>query len=164
VNTTQNTTSNKESHSRKPSESGTLFSRDIDYLRDLALLWPILFFSIVAVSAVFSQSDRQSGLICAILTIGALLLTKEKLLMFFGALGFCALRGVITLVLRPWSWPIFAATAITGAAFLAANRYWRKPRLAYQWPKEFEAVDVLVSFASICGALFLLYLIRKVGM
>jgi len=44
------------------SRPGRLFSRDVNYLRDVALFWPFVISSIVAASAVFSQSDRQLAL------------------------------------------------------------------------------------------------------
>ena len=156
----QSTTSDTGPPSRGLLNSGRLFSRDVNYLRDVILVWPFIISSIAAVSWVFSQSSRQLGIRCAALAIVALLLAKEKLLVFFGALGFCAIQGAIWLVIRPWSWPMVTVTALTGVPFLLANRYWRKPKLAYQLPKEFGAVDMLLSFASICGTIFLFYLIN----
>jgi len=141
--------------------SGRLFSRDLNYLRDLALAWPFIIFSIIAVPSMFSRPDRQLGIRCAGVAIAAILLTKETLVIFFAALGLVAIRGTVWLVIRPWSWPTFWATALTGIPFLVANRYWRNPKLAYEWPDEFGAVDALLSFASICGTLFLFYLISN---
>src|ERR1700731_861599 len=70
-----------------------LFSRDLNYLRDVALFWPFVISSIVSVSAAFSQSDRQLALRCAALAIGAILLAKERLLLFFVAMALVAIRG-----------------------------------------------------------------------
>jgi Flp pilus assembly protein TadB len=107
----------------------------------------------------FSQSDRQFALRCAGVAIGAILLAKERLLLLFVAMALVAVRGTIWLVIRPWSWPIFAVTTLTGVPFLMANRYWRNPKLAYQLPSEFRLVDALLSVVSICGTLYLLFLI-----
>lgn len=141
--------------------SRRLFSRDLNYLRDVALFWPFVISSIVAASAALSQSDRQFALRSAGLAIVALLLAREKLLIFLVSLGFCAIQGALWLVIRPWSWSMFAVTALTGVPFLIANRFWRNPKLAYQLPKEkeFGAVDMLLTFASICGTIYLLFLI-----
>jgi len=139
--------------------SGRLFSRDVNYLRDVALFWPFVISSIVAASAMFSQSDRQLGLRCAGLAIVALLLARQKLVIFLVALGFCAIQGAWWLVIRPWNWSIFAVTALTGVPFLIANRFWRNPKLAYRLPSEFRLVDALLSVVSICGTLYLLFLI-----
>ena len=139
--------------------SRTLFSRDADYLRDVALFWPFVLYSTWAVGCAFSPADRQLGLRCAVVAIAALLLAKEKLLLFFVALGFTALQCEIRLVLHRWSWEAFAVGLVTGVPFLLANRYWRKPKLAYRVPDEFRLVDALWSVASICGSLLLGYVI-----
>jgi hypothetical protein len=139
--------------------SGRLFSRDLNYLRDVALFWPFVISSIVAASAVFSQSDRQFALRCAALAIGAILLAKERLLLFLVAMALVAIRGTVWLVIRPWSWSIFAVTVLAGVPFLIANRFWRNPKWAYQLPSEFRLVDALLSVVSICGTLYLLFLI-----
>ena len=139
--------------------SGRLFSRDLNYLRDVVLFWPFVISSIVAVSAAFSQSDRQLTLRCAALAIGAILLAKERLLLFFLAMALVATRGIVWLVIRPWSWSMFAVTALTGVPFLIANRIWRNPKLAYQLASEFRLVDALLSIMSVCGTLYLIFLV-----
>lgn len=139
--------------------SRRLFSRDVNYLRDVILIWPFIIFSIIAAGCAFSPPDRQLGLRCAAVAIVAILLAKERLVLFLGALGFCAIQLVVALVLHPWKWSVFAFALLTGVPFLLANRYWRNPKLAYQLPSEFGAVDMLLSFASICGTLFLLYVV-----
>jgi Flp pilus assembly protein TadB len=93
------------------------------------------------------------------LALAAILLAKEKLLLFFGVLGFCAIQSAIALVVHPWNWIVFAVGVLTAIPFLLANRYWRNPRFAYQLPSEFGAVDMLLSFASICGSLALAYFV-----
>jgi len=143
------------------SRSRTLFSRDLNYLRDVALFWPFVIASVAAVSWIPSPSSRQLGIRCAVLAIVALLLAKEKVLIFFGGLGFCAIQAVLNLIVHPWSWTMFTVAALTGAPFLLANRYWRKPKLAYKFPNEFGAIDMLLSFASICATLFLFYLAAR---
>ena len=137
-----------------------LFSRDANYLRDVALFWPFTIFSIVAIASSYSPAHRQIALRCVALAIGAVLLARERLLLFFVALGFCALQCAIALLLHPWSWSVFTAGVLAGVPFLLANRYWRKPKLAYRLPREIGAVDVLLSFASICGSLLLAYLVN----
>jgi intracellular septation protein A len=139
--------------------AGTLFSRDLNYLRDLALFWPFVLCSIIAVGCAFSGRERQIGIRCAALAIVALLAAKERLLLFIVSLGFIAIQCAITLVLHPWSWGVFAAGVVTAGPFLVANRYWRKPKLAYRLPSEFRLVDALWSIASLCGTLVLYYFI-----
>lgn len=96
---------------------------------------------------------------CAAVAVAAILSAKEKLLMFFAALGFCAGQSAIALILHPWSWAIFTVGLLTAVPFFLANKYWRKPKLAYRLPDEFGAVDMLLSFASICASLLLVYVL-----
>ncbi len=142
-----------------PASSHTLFSRDINYLRDLALFWPFVLSSIFAVGCAFSPPDRKLGFRFAAVAIAALLLAKERLLLFIVSLGFIAIQCAINLALKPWSWAVFAAGVLTASPFLIANRSWREPKLAYRLPHEFRLVDALWSIASLCGTLVLYYFI-----
>jgi len=81
----------KES-SGDPPASSRIFSRDVNYVRDVVLAWPFIIFSIIAVASLLSPNSRQIGLKCAISAGVAILLAKERLLMFLGALGFCAIQ------------------------------------------------------------------------
>jgi hypothetical protein len=140
--------------------SRKLFSRDTNYLRDVALVWPFILSSMVGASALYSPEFRQLGIRCLALAIVSILLVKERLLMFFAALGFVTIQVALTLGTHGWSWSSFAVLVVTGIPFLLANRYWREPKLSYRLPSEFGAVDMLLSFASICGTFFVFYLIR----
>ena len=150
---------NSSERSKGVLSSRTLFSRDINYLRDVTLVWPFIIYSIIGVASSFSPPDRLLGLKCIAVAIAALLLAKEKLLLFLGVLGFIAIQSAIALLLHPWSWAVFTAGVLTGTPFLVANRYWRKPKLSYRLPDEFGAVDMLLSFASICGSIMLIYVV-----
>jgi hypothetical protein len=139
--------------------SRMLFSRDINYLRDLALFWPFVLCSIFAVASAFSLPDRKLAFRFAAVALAALVLAKERLVLFFVSLGFIAIQCAINLILHPWSWSVFAAGVLAGGPFLIANRYWRKPKLAYRLPKQFRLVDALWSIASLCGTLILFYFV-----
>jgi len=139
--------------------SRKLFSRDVGYLRDLALFWPFVLYTIFGVACLFSPPDRRLGLRFVAVAIAALLLAKDRLLLFFVGLGFIAIQCAINLVLHPWNWAVFAAGIVTAGPFLVANRYWRKPKLSYQLPREFRLVDALWSIASLCASLLSLYVV-----
>jgi hypothetical protein len=138
----------------------TLFSRDVNYLRDLALFWPFVWFSIFAVGFAVSPGNRHLALRCAAVAIAALLLARERLLLFFVGLGFIAIRCAITLVLHHWNWGVFTAGILTAVPFLLANGYWRNPKLDYELPNEFRLVDALWSVASIIASIALGYVVR----
>jgi hypothetical protein len=138
-----------------------IFSRNLNYVRDAVFFWPFVIFSIVSVASAFSPPDRSLALKCGAVAIVVLLLAKERLLIFFVALGFCAIQGAIWLIIRPWSWPTFLTTVLTGVPFLLANRVWRKPKLSYRLPRELGAVDILLGVASICGTLFVFWVVAR---
>jgi hypothetical protein len=136
-----------------------LFSRNVNYLRDVALFWPFVLYSIFAVGSAFSPTHRHLALRCAAVAIAALVLARERLLLFLVGLGFIAIQCAITLVLHGWNWSVFTAGILTAGPFLLANRYWRNPKLAYELPNEFRLVDALWSIASIIGSLLLMYVV-----
>jgi hypothetical protein len=78
-------------------------SHDINYYRDLFLLWPFLSCSIASVSALYSQAspaDRLYGFKMATCAVLLVLLAKEKRILILGSSGYVALRVGIGLVLK----------------------------------------------------------------
>jgi len=137
--------------------SRQFFSRDIGYLRDMALFWPFVLYSIFAVASAFSATDKHFAIRFATVAIAALILAKEKLLLFVVGAGFIAIQCAINLVLHPWNWAVFVATILTACPLLVASRYWRNRKLSYRLPREFRLVDALWSIASLCASLLLMY-------
>jgi hypothetical protein len=142
--------------SQQAEASRTFLSRDVGYLRDLALFWPFVLYSIFAVASGFSPANHTLALRCAVVAIAALLLAKERLLLIFVAAGFIAIQCAIALLLHPWNWAVFVAGVCTGTLFLFA-KYWRQRRLSYRLPKEFRLVDALWSVGSLVVSLMLGY-------
>jgi hypothetical protein len=136
-----------------------LFSREVNYLRDVALFWPFVLYSIFGVASAFSPGYRQFAIRCAVVAIVALLLAKEKLLLFVVGLGFIAIQCAITLVLHSWNSAVFTAGVLTGGTFFLAGHFWRKRKLTYNLPSEFRLVDALWNIASVIGSLALMYVV-----
>jgi hypothetical protein len=136
-----------------------LFSRDLNYLRDVALFWPFVLYSIFGVASAFSPGYRHFAIRCAAVAIAALILAKEKLLLFIVGAGFIGIQCAITLVLHSWNSTVFTAGVLTCGTFLLAGRFWRKRKLTYKLPNEFRLVDALWSIASIIGSLLLGYIV-----
>jgi hypothetical protein len=61
-------------------------SRDINYYRDLFLLCPFILFAVAGIFKLLSQ-QWVVGAECLGIALGALLLSRERLLLFLGALG-----------------------------------------------------------------------------
>jgi Flp pilus assembly protein TadB len=139
--------------------SRRLFSRDVNYLRDLALFWPFVLYTIFGVASLFSPPDRRLGLRFGVLAVAALLLAREKLLLLIVGLGFIAILCANNLVLHPWSWSVFVAGILASCPLIVANQYWRSRKLSYGLPREFRLVDALWSIASLCASLALVYVV-----
>lgn len=136
-----------------------LFSRDINYIRDVLLFWPLVMFSILAVYGAFHPEHRQLGFRCAIAAIASVLLAKERLALFLVATGFVAGQCALSLAVGRWRWTLFIVGLLTGIPSLLAYRYWRKPRLAYELPSEWRLVDFLLWLASLLIALLVGYVV-----
>jgi hypothetical protein len=143
--------------------SRRLFSREPNYLRDLILFWPFLLSSLIAGSALFSPRDRSlgDGLKFAVSAVVFILLAKERLFIFFVALGCVTFQGTWYLIVHPWRWDTFIATLLSGGAVWLAERYWRRPKLAYALPTEYGLIDGLLFVASICGTFVFLYFLKR---
>lgn len=149
-----------EAAQRIPLQPGlTLFSRDVNYLRDSALFWPFVLYSVFAVASAFSPGYRHFAIRCAAVAAAALILAKDKLLLFVVGSGFIAIQCAITLILHPWNWAYFTAEIVTLCPLLLAKRYWPNRELKYKLPKEFRLVDALWSITSLGGAALLGYII-----
>ena len=83
--------------------SRQFFSRDVGYLRDMALFWPFVLYSIFGVASAFSAADKHFAIRFAAVAIAALILAKEKLLLFVVGAEFIAIQCTINLVLHPWN-------------------------------------------------------------
>jgi len=142
-----------EEHDRR------LFSRDPNYLRDVALFWPFVLYSIFGVASAFSPGYRQFAIRCAAVAVAALALAKETLLLFLVAVGFIAIQCAITLLLHSWDPMVFTAGVVTAATFFLVGRFFRKRKLTYKLPNEFRLVDALWSIASLIGSLLLGYFV-----
>jgi len=136
-----------------------LFSRDLNYLRDMALFWPFVLYSIFAVASAFSPGDRRLAIRCAAVAIAALMLAKEKPLLFVVGTGFIAIQCAITLALHRWNWSVFVAGILAACPFLLASRYWREHELTYKLPSEFRLIDALWSIASLIASITLGYFV-----
>ena len=121
-------------------------SRNINYYRDLFLLSPFLLFAVVGV---FKLLDHQwiRGAECAGLALGALLLARERLLLFLGALGFCAVRFLVV-VAPTRDWRGFVGLLATGILLLVFGRVARNYKPTYVWP-DGSIVELLVGLSSL---------------
>jgi hypothetical protein len=143
--------------SRRAPAPRMLFSRDLNYLRDMVLLWPLIIFLIFAVGCAFSRPDRPLAYRFATVVGVAILLARERLLLFIVALMWIAGQSWITMGFHP-SWAVFAAGAVSAAvAALLVRLCWGKAKLSYQVPDEPQLVDLLVGLGSFCLTLLIVY-------
>jgi hypothetical protein len=76
-------------------------SGNINYYRDSFLIWPLVAFSIVEfVSLCTPGVNHRLVMKCAAFAPAAILLAHERRILLLGALGFCALRSMISFTIQ----------------------------------------------------------------
>lgn len=137
----------------------TLPSRDLNYYRDLALVWPLLIFSIVAISSLLqpeSAAHRVYGLKAGVAAIVVILLAKERLILVLVAACYVALRCGIALVfvhdLKILIWFLLSGGIVVSIALSGALANY-KP--TYQWPQKMYLAAVIAIVVGLGGALAL---------
>jgi hypothetical protein len=133
-------------------------SRSFDHYRDMFLLWPILAFSVAAITQIISPASpayRIYGFKLAACAIVALLLAKERLLLIAGGAGFVALRLAVALAItQEWTTflPGFLVSAGVFLTILWVRRDW-KP--TYERPARLNVLSAAVGAAGLGAAVAL---------
>jgi hypothetical protein len=125
-------------------------SRDFNYYRDLFLLWPFLLFTIAGVVNLFGVGrDHRDGIRFVVLSLVTVLLARERLLLIGGALGFCAVRSLVSFALRH-DWVGLAVAIPSGTLFFILIRSLRDYKPSYEWPTGgSRIVDFVVGMISL---------------
>ena len=121
-------------------------SHNINYYRDLFLLCPFLLF---AVAGVFKLFSRQWGIGAELIGIalGALLLARERLFLFLGAVGFCAVRFFIVIVLTQ-DWRACVGLLVSGIVLVLFGRLAKNVKPTYGWPQG-SVIELIVGLFSL---------------
>jgi hypothetical protein len=98
-------------------------SRDFNYYRDIFLLPPFLLF---AAAGIFKPLNHQwvVGSESIGIALCALLFARERLVLFLGGVGFCAVRFVIAIVLTG-DWRGCVGLLVSGVLLLVLGRFAR---------------------------------------
>jgi hypothetical protein len=132
-------------------------SRDLNYFRDLFLMWPFMVFSVAAISnlsAPTSSAYRVYGFKLAICAVVAILLAKERLLLFLVALLYVAMRLAVAIIFVH-NWEIFTWLFVSGALLflILRSRMFFNWKPSYVWPKGLRALDLIVGVSGLGAAL-----------
>jgi hypothetical protein len=100
-----------------------LQSRDPNFLRDVFLVIPFLLSTIIAVTSVLGPvHDYRAAMKCAVISLLALLLARERFVLIGASLGFVCLQSLISFVLKHN--PIgLAVSILSGVPFLLLIRW-----------------------------------------
>ena len=125
-------------------------SRDLNYYRDLFLMWPFLLFTIAGLGSLFSGGhDHRSGFIFAGLSLLSILLARERFILIGGALGFCAVQSLLSFFLKR-EWLGLEIAIPSGILFLVLIRSLKNYKPSYGWPgRGHTIVDLLVGLSSL---------------
>jgi hypothetical protein len=120
----------------------------INHYRDLFLTWPFLLFSIVAISNLFTSdsANRSYGIKSAVFAVVAILLAKERLILFLAALGFVAIRLAVAVIFIH-DWRVLVGFLLCGGILLAILR----SRAGVSWKPSYARTNGLGSLDLVVG-------------
>jgi hypothetical protein len=127
-------------------------SRDINYYRDMFLLWPILAFSgaaIVHIIAPESAAYRIYGFKLAACAIIAIALAKERLVLIAAGAGYVAIRLAVALAFTQ-DWRTYSVGFLLSAGIaLTALRLRKDRKPSYERPAKTNVVGLVMVVAGI---------------
>ncbi|MBS0164409.1 MAG: hypothetical protein JSS48_17790 [Nitrospira sp.] len=135
-------------------------SRDLNFYRDNLLIWPVLIFSVAALSNLLSRGDdHRLGIILAGFSVLLILLARERVIVVAGALGFCTVQALAALP-RRHDWSSLAIATACSLLFFLLIRSFKNYKPSYQWPADLYIVSLLLSLSSMGLSFALLLLVR----
>lgn len=125
-------------------------SRNLNYYRDLFLLWPFLLFAIAGLLHTFAANRHEKvvGMKCLGLAFLAVVLARERLLLIFGAFGFCAVRFLFAALLTQDKRALVGLLA-TSIPLLLFVRFKRNYKPSYDWPDGLSIIDLVIGLSSL---------------
>lgn len=128
----------------------SLSSRQGNYYRDLALLWPFMLFSLMAVSEFFSPTaSRHYWAVLGVVAVVLLGLAKEKPLLLLGSVAWLAVRSLWGLVMIGRDRNLIIVGAASWLVLVIGVFLGRRYRPSYEWPREVGTLDTLIGVASL---------------
>ncbi len=124
-----------------------LDSRNRNFYRDMFLFAPFLLFSVIAVSGLLGpKRDYLVAVKSGLLSLLAVALARERLLLLASSLGFVCLQSGISFAVKRD--PIALVVSIlTGAACLCLMRWLKNYKPSYSFEKGVTIATVLVMMA-----------------
>jgi hypothetical protein len=125
-----------------------LSSGGINHYRDLFLTWPFLLFSIVAILNLFASDSahRSYGIKLAVCAFVAILLAKERLILFVVALGYVAIRLAVAVIFIH-DWRVLLGLLLSSGILLAILR----SRVGVSWKPSYAITKGLNSLDLVVG-------------
>jgi len=136
-------------------------SQELNYYRDLFLVWPLLLFTIAGLANLFSVGqDHRLAIRCLAFSLVALLLSRERLILITAALGFCAVQAGISFVLKH-EWVALAVSGISAACCLLLIISLKGYKPSYSVRRGHTIVDLLVGLSSLGFTIALFSWLRR---
>ena len=134
----------------------SLSSRQGNYYRDLALLWPFMLFSLMAVSEFLSPTaSRHYWIALGVVSVVLLGLAKEKPLLLLGSVAWLAVRSLWGVVMIRHDRNLILIGATSWLVLISAAFFGRHYRPSYEFPRNVGTLDMLVGVASLAGTIAL---------
>src|SRR5271155_3521795 len=134
----------------------SLSSRQGNYYRDLALLWPFMMFSLMAVSEFFSPTvSRRYWAVLGVVAVALLALAKEKPVLLLGSVAWFAVRSLWGVVMIGHDRSLIVVGAASWLVLIGAALFGRNYRPSYDFPRDVGTLDMLVGVASLTATIAL---------
>lgn len=131
-----------------------LSSTDINYYRDLFLIWPFLGFSLGAISNLFSPASpiyRIYGFKLAACAVAAIFLAKERIVLLLGALAYVAVRLSIAIIfIHTREMLVWLLVSGSLALTILRSRWVRDYKPSYARPNGLHVLDLIVGVSGMC--------------
>jgi hypothetical protein len=141
-------------------EAFTLPTKDLNFYRDLFLMWPFLLFAVAAFTNFLRRGvNHRQGFIFLGLAVICLLLAREKFALIGGALGFCFAQSQWALFIKHdivglW---VGIVTGLLLVVFMSSLKNY-KPKV--QYPRGLSIATLLLG---LCSLGLTILLIRWIG-
>lgn len=143
---------------RKPFQP---MSKDWNFYRDLALLWPLILTVFLAGAELFNRAARTRLKVVLISVALVLFLLAHEKKLLLGGIAACFSLYSIYAFIRYHYLPAILVFAVAGTVWFLIFKLSQNRRPSYEWPSELGGFEALVCLASMMATFAGWYLLNR---
>ena len=136
-------------------------SNDWNFYRDLALVWPLILTTFLAISELYDNAAPTRLKVELLAFAGGLLVLAHERRLLVGGIAACFSLYSLYVLLRYQYLPSLAILAVGATVWLIIVKTSSTYRPSYNWPEEIGAFELIVCFTSIVGTFAGWYLLNR---